>query len=750
MILKSLNIISFGGLRNRELVFSDGVNVIFGENEAGKSSAAMFIKFIFYGLSSKPSKTAGASERQRYINRETSQAAGALTAESSDGTLWRIERLLIASDNAPARERVRIINQSTGETITGQNPGEYFFGVPEDVFVGTCFVSQSAEIRPGISGLGKNGSAVENLLTSADENLDIKHALEKIDNVRRGICHKNGSGGEITALREKRSALLDEMNSSAEKSAEIISLSTSLDDIKKRISELEETSVRNEGILASLEKITLRRRIDSSAQTKEKLEKLTKSLADLDASPFGAGFEETLLESERDIRAYDEECAAFDEIMPALPDSDDTEIPEYAEIIDEIHRTDYAAKMQLSAAAALLIAGLLGLAASFLLYFFNTGMYGLPLIMTLVLVVMGVVFIIKHAKTRGELLALLEEWDAESVAEIETAVGEKMNVLERQSSSALTKERMAQSLDASKLRFDAASDRLRTLADESGIGADGDIYDILSSLHEISDGVRAKRDQISAKIENLRGRLSALDEQLDGVDLPSADLASYADIDSEYGKIAASLDQEGIKNLLKEKEFTDSALKSARKRKETLEEKLLEAGKLTRSPDEYATMIASLDERIEELSLRHDACELAADALAKAGASMRSGVIPKIASRASEIISAATPHSSLTLDPSLNCTLIDENGFVSPEIFSRGTADLTYLALRTAVADEVFRSESPVVIFDESFAHIDMGRIGKVLSFLNSGEINAQYIIFTCRRDEAECAADLGIGVNEL
>lgn len=153
MTVKSLHIISFGGLKNRDIELSAGVNVLGGDNESGKTSAAMFIKFIFYGLSSKSTKSGGASERLRFVNRETMQASGFIIAQTDSGTPYRLERTLILSDNSPARERVRIINLTTGETVSGQNPGDYFFGVPEEIFVSTCFVSQSAAIKPDIAKL---------------------------------------------------------------------------------------------------------------------------------------------------------------------------------------------------------------------------------------------------------------------------------------------------------------------------------------------------------------------------------------------------------------------------------------------------------------------------------------------------------------------------------------------------------------------------------------------------------------------
>ena len=73
MYIKSLHIISFGGLRNRDIELTPGVNILCGENESGKTSAAMFIKFIFYGLGSKSQK-GSSSERQRFVNRDTMQA----------------------------------------------------------------------------------------------------------------------------------------------------------------------------------------------------------------------------------------------------------------------------------------------------------------------------------------------------------------------------------------------------------------------------------------------------------------------------------------------------------------------------------------------------------------------------------------------------------------------------------------------------------------------------------------------------
>ena len=52
MKIIEINIKSFGKLRDFVLKPGDGVNIIYGRNEAGKSTIMAFIKAIFYGLES--------------------------------------------------------------------------------------------------------------------------------------------------------------------------------------------------------------------------------------------------------------------------------------------------------------------------------------------------------------------------------------------------------------------------------------------------------------------------------------------------------------------------------------------------------------------------------------------------------------------------------------------------------------------------------------------------------------------------
>lgn len=50
MLIKKLQINNFGKLKNKEITLNSGINVVYGENESGKSTLLDFIVSMFYGI----------------------------------------------------------------------------------------------------------------------------------------------------------------------------------------------------------------------------------------------------------------------------------------------------------------------------------------------------------------------------------------------------------------------------------------------------------------------------------------------------------------------------------------------------------------------------------------------------------------------------------------------------------------------------------------------------------------------------
>ena len=207
MYIKSIHIDAFGALKDRDIVFGEGLNIIEGKNEAGKSTVAMFIKFMLYGLSGRGSD-GDISERRRYVSWDTGSAEGSMTIVTAGGE-FRIEReLYVSGDKNGAgdavRERVSVTDASTGERVfRDMAPGAALLGIPESVFVNTVFVKQSGGKIDG-DGLAE---AIENILLSGDESVSTKKAADRLDKCRKSLKYKKGSGGLIYELEREEARL---------------------------------------------------------------------------------------------------------------------------------------------------------------------------------------------------------------------------------------------------------------------------------------------------------------------------------------------------------------------------------------------------------------------------------------------------------------------------------------------------------------------------------------------------------------
>ena len=159
MKIIELYIEEFGAIKDLHIKPDEGITVIAGENESGKSTVWAFIKFILYGLAKR-----GSTERERAISRSGHRAAGRMLVQKG-GEVYQINRSVI--EGGRTSEAISVVRTRDGEKVfQGEIPGEAILGVPKEVFENSCAVGQS--MCAGVSGK-KEANAIQNLLTSADE-----------------------------------------------------------------------------------------------------------------------------------------------------------------------------------------------------------------------------------------------------------------------------------------------------------------------------------------------------------------------------------------------------------------------------------------------------------------------------------------------------------------------------------------------------------------------------------------------------
>ena len=252
MFINSITISAFGKLKNCTFEFKNGINLLRGPNEAGKTTLLEFIKFIFYGMNLRK-KNGELSFKEKYLPWDGSPACGNLTFTGDDGNEYVISRIY-----SKEKSKVEVFDAATGEKINNidvKKIGEYFLGLGEEAFSSTAFLSAlSASIKAD-----KEGELVRrltNISESGLENISFTNALNKLKEDVLNLSSERRKNAVIPSLKAEISELDKEIFDCNKK----IML---CDDLKKRIDDFNDeiTELKNQK-----EKLTLNNMNMSKAQ----------------------------------------------------------------------------------------------------------------------------------------------------------------------------------------------------------------------------------------------------------------------------------------------------------------------------------------------------------------------------------------------------------------------------------------------------------------------------------------------------
>ncbi|CAH1190335.1 hypothetical protein PAECIP111892_00112 [Paenibacillus auburnensis] len=111
MRIEQLQIGGFGRLQQREMVLQEGVTVLYGRNEAGKSTTLQFIRAMLFGIPSR------ANPAERYEPAQGGQHGGMLTAYDREGARWMIRRYAAGGELQGRSEKLNItVSHPDGRT----------------------------------------------------------------------------------------------------------------------------------------------------------------------------------------------------------------------------------------------------------------------------------------------------------------------------------------------------------------------------------------------------------------------------------------------------------------------------------------------------------------------------------------------------------------------------------------------------------------------------------------------------------
>lgn len=234
MILKQLMLKNFGKFHRTSLELKDGINIIYGRNESGKSTIHTFIKAMLFGIRRQRGRASRTDAYNRYTPWENSgwfEGAMVFSCGEKDFCLERNFRR--------GEEAVQLVCRTDGELLSVEDGdlSVLLGGISETVYENTVSVGQMKS-RTGEGLVYELRNYFSNYQGSQDGKLDIEKAERILKNRKR----------EWEKIREEKE---NKQRKETDRIAyEMDYLRKELEELEAKVSEIpkERKSSREEGI----------------------------------------------------------------------------------------------------------------------------------------------------------------------------------------------------------------------------------------------------------------------------------------------------------------------------------------------------------------------------------------------------------------------------------------------------------------------------------------------------------------------
>ncbi|NLV88242.1 MAG: AAA family ATPase [Tissierellia bacterium] len=806
MILKDLNLIGFGKFKNKNIQLKEGINLIYGENEAGKSTIHSFIHGMFYGFLRPNVRSAlYTEEHEKYNPWDGSRYAGVLSFKYKD-RIYRIER-----DFTKGQERTKVFDENRGEDITNSidngparvlQPGIHFFGFNTRIFSNTISIKQlgsKTEDRLGQEVIEK----LINVSQSLDDDISIDKAILELRDRMAEIGTERAPTKpyarnlkSIERLQEEREKILlekddyesyleekDRLNYELKK--EENNLQYLRDNLRKleiyeKAKKFEEARIIQgdiEGLEKKIEELSIYDHV-SMEDYKEAIN-LTNSIEymekDIGESQIKLKETEGKLESlEDDVR--DGESQDLDQITKdynlyeELEEERNTILYNKGDNRLEFLKRDYNDNTKdMSRFKTIQVICLI-------LSLVSLGIMALVPSIRFYVLILNIVSLLGYQYNKLKLKKLKDMVNNinEQILELENKERERkerIEEIELIQTNLLEKYKLKSKLELKRL-YDRV--QLEYISREENILLYNEHISTKKSLLD-------KIDQLKIDMENSINQLQKILEK------------NKADNLEEFSKALEkkSLYEKHIKELESKKELLNKTLGQT-----TMEELVLElrdevidrnVGVLDKNQlkyeidrsneriSDYRVALRGVEENIkilgkkisrlveieeelerkrqykEELENEYKALELAANTIETISKDIHDEFAPDINNKVGKLIEKITngKYNKIRVDESLNITI--ENPFTKELIrisdLSGGTIDQLYFSLRFSLINSMVENNFPLIL-DDCFIQYDDNRLRNVMEFLVDLSHDRQVILFTCHKREKEILEELNVDFN--
>lgn len=180
MKINQLKINSYGKIKDKEINLKNGINLIQGKNESGKSTLFHFIVNIFYGAS-KNKKGKEYSDFEKYKPWNDEEFSGKILYELDNGENYEVFRDFKKKNPKIFNEKKEEISK---EFNIDKNRGNEFFyeqtKMDEQLFLSTLVVNQQ-DVKLEKSEQNILVQKIANLVGTGEDNVSYKIAIDRIN-----------------------------------------------------------------------------------------------------------------------------------------------------------------------------------------------------------------------------------------------------------------------------------------------------------------------------------------------------------------------------------------------------------------------------------------------------------------------------------------------------------------------------------------------------------------------------------------
>ena len=787
MKLVGLEVEGFGKFIDERFTFDPGLNVVFGENESGKSTLANAVVACLYGVGRK-------EERDSWRPWSGTRYAARLRYVLGDGREYEVQREF-ERDPRGVRVYDRNGKDIAAEVAVGKvaSPGAFHLGVPLEVFLNAACMHQQAMAIEDVSAKSI-GTSLSRALDGGPREDAALGAIKRLDEaLRKHVGTERATkNAPLRSAREQRDAAKTRADEARAQVAALDDVRARLDrDVAERAalaSRLAEHERRGHGLRIA----HLRKKIDNLHAVHDDVAALQEQRAryddvaafvpervgELDEAYHEWREREALaIAAENDAvasRAREDErlelvaltaigtldAARVDAIATASVDARASQEAATAtaarlSAARRAQRSDQVLRAG-TAIAALLVCTTVGLAIAH---------WWIAAAVTFACVLAACAVFAGRVRARVARRARLErlQADADKAALEERSAAERLTAMLAAVDVPSTSEfdrrraRYAELFDRTQLA-DRATQRAREARDAAMVA--GHAFDDRADALALRGATRDERFAHARSCAARARERTGIEASLAMHEMRRRDILGEEDafvLERELDELIAR----GGADVLLEDGLSMRAWEDERgqleQRMRAAEAAVASTAAELRACEAAIPDVAELDERAAELAAEvarlegfERAATLARSLLAERTVETHEKFARRLEDYAARMLGPITGgrYGEIRIEPStfaLRVRVPETNAFVELDALSAGTREQTYLTVRFAIARMLSEGlERPPLLLDDPFAYWDAARIARCLPILDAGARDGQTIVFTSSEDLAHAASRHG------